>query len=58
MASKLELVQELQLKADTKNLIIHVQTELGAMEKLIDNNLIDYIKPDYIFEFRIERFLL
>ena len=41
MASKLELVQELQLKADTKNLIIHVQTELGAMEKLIDNNLIE-----------------
>ena len=40
LKSKLELVQELQLKADSKNLLYHVQTELAAIESIVESNQI------------------
>jgi hypothetical protein len=39
-------------------LIIDLFNEVYMIKKVYDNNLINLINPDYVFEFRVERFLL
>jgi len=42
----------------TLSLYLDMTSEVYMIKSMFNKNLVDYLKPDYVFEFRVERFLI